>query len=637
MKTKLSILLVLLVTSGIWIYGFSAGDNPYQKTYSQAPENAPKVVFGPALDAPLSALSESFEGTFPPAGWAKFSPLGRTGWEKQTFGTTPIPGFLGGSITTPTGGGSACAFVTYTSSAQNIEWLMTPQITNVQPDDSLKFWLRFWPEQYPDSFLVKVSTTTQTVAAMTTTLWAKRFNGAADSGWMQFKFRMGSTVPAGSNIYLGFLESFNDGASFSLDLVNYTPAAAPPPSPTTWFEQTTPVTGTLSSISAANDNAVWSVGYVSNTAGPPLVVRTTNGGTWTLALGTGIGATVPLFNVWAIDANTALVTGSNATASYIYKTTDGGLTWTTVFTQTGGFIDGIVMKDATNGIMYGDPVPAAGGRWTIFRTTNAGNTWDSTGCYLPQTGSEAGWNNDMCVVGNNVWFGTNNTKCYYSSNFGSNWTAQATGEAGTSGSEVYFNNATTGLYGGAALKLTTNSGTNWNTNAGTGTGNFSGITGDGGNSFWTVRFSAAIGYSSNNGSTWSTAYTTTAGTVNHITRSRTGLLLYGCKSNGQIVKYGVTTGVTPVSNVVDNYALSQNYPNPFNPTTNIKFAIPQSGFVTLKVYNMLGKEVASLVNGNLTAGSYDIDFNALTLSSGIYFYRLESGNFVETKKMMLIK
>ncbi|MBS1493247.1 MAG: T9SS type A sorting domain-containing protein [Bacteroidetes bacterium] len=293
------------------------------------------------------------------------------------------------------------------------------------------------------------------------------------------------------------------------------------------------------------------------------------------------------------------------------------------------------MKDANNGIMYGDPV---GGRWTIFKTTNAGSTWDSTGCYLPQAASEAGWNNDMCIIGNNVWFGTNNSRAYYSSNYGANWTAQTTGEAGASGSDVFFNNATTGLYGGAALKLSTNGGTTWAANAGTGTGNYSGITGDGNSSFWTVRFSAAIGYSSNNGTTWSTAYTTTAGTVNDITRSRTGLLIYGCKSNGQIVKYGVTTGVTPVNNeLVSDYSLKQNYPNPFNPSTNISFAIPQNGFVSLKVYNMLGKEVATLVNGNLNSGTYNYNFNASNLASGMYFYKLEAGNFTETKKMILVK
>jgi hypothetical protein len=637
MKNKFLLFIFLpIVALGFTVYGFVSGDNPIQKTNIPMPSGE-TAAYGPALDHPMQALNESFEGTtFPPAGWVKLSPLGRVGWTRQTVGTTPVPGFNGGFVTGPVGGGTAVAHVTYTSpAAQNSEWLITPQITNVQPGDSLTYWLRFWPTQYPDSFNVKISTTTQTIAGMTTVLSAKLYSGDADSGWKQVRVRIGNTVPAGSNIYIGFQESFFDGSSFSLDLVSYIPAAAPPP-PYAWYEQTTPVAGTLASVSAPTDNAVWAAGYTSSTSGPPLVVRTTNGGTWTNALGTGIGAAVPLFNIWGIDENTALVTGSTSAATFVYKTTNGGANWTQVFTQTGGFMDGIVMKDANNGVMYGDPV---GGRWSLWKTTNGGTNWDSTGMFLAQAGSEAGWNNSMAVVGNNLWFGTNNTKIYYSSNFGTNWVAQpTTGEVGANGTVVWFNSATNGMMGGATLLTTTNAGTNWVANAGTGTGNYVGITGIGSN-WWTVRGTAIVGTSTNNGANWSTAYTTPAGTFVHITTSRTGSgLLYATKSNGQVSKYGVTTGINPIGGqIADNYSLSQNYPNPFNPSTNISFAIPQNGFVSLKVYNMLGKEVATLVNGNLNAGAHNYNFNASNLASGMYFYKLEAGNFTETKKMILVK
>lgn len=89
--------------------------------------------------------------------------------------------------------------------------------------------------------------------------------------------------------------------------------------------------------------------------------------------------------------------------------------------------------------------------------------------------------------------------------------------------------------------------------------------------------------------------------------------------------------------VPKNYSLSQNYPNPFNPTTKITFAIPKSELVVLKVFDVLGREVKTLVNEVRQAGSYTIDFNASTLSSGVYFYRLTAGNYVETKSMTLIK
>jgi len=101
-------------------------------------------------------------------------------------------------------------------------------------------------------------------------------------------------------------------------------------------------------------------------------------------------------------------------------------------------------------------------------------------------------------------------------------------------------------------------------------------------------------------------------------------------------RYNAITSIgnneTPV-----NYNLSQNYPNPFNPSTKINFSIPKNGFVTMKVYNILGKEVANLVNGNYNAGSYSVDFNASKLSCGVYFYTLEVNGFKETKRMLMIK
>ncbi|HQJ45479.1 MAG TPA: T9SS type A sorting domain-containing protein, partial [Ignavibacteriaceae bacterium] len=85
------------------------------------------------------------------------------------------------------------------------------------------------------------------------------------------------------------------------------------------------------------------------------------------------------------------------------------------------------------------------------------------------------------------------------------------------------------------------------------------------------------------------------------------------------------------------YSLEQNYPNPFNPGTTIKYSIPADGFVKLSVYNLLGEEVANLVNGHQKAGRYEVNFNAGSLSSGMYVYRLETQNYVLSKKLMLMK
>ncbi|MBK8982102.1 MAG: T9SS type A sorting domain-containing protein [Ignavibacteria bacterium] len=89
--------------------------------------------------------------------------------------------------------------------------------------------------------------------------------------------------------------------------------------------------------------------------------------------------------------------------------------------------------------------------------------------------------------------------------------------------------------------------------------------------------------------------------------------------------------------IPERYSLSQNYPNPFNPTTKINFSIPKQGIVTLKVYDVLGKEVMTLVNEQKPAGNYSINFNAANLSSGAYFYRIEAGEFRDIKRMIILK
>ncbi len=97
-------------------------------------------------------------------------------------------------------------------------------------------------------------------------------------------------------------------------------------------------------------------------------------------------------------------------------------------------------------------------------------------------------------------------------------------------------------------------------------------------------------------------------------------------------------GITPIGGEIPNqYALHQNFPNPFNPTTNIRFDLPKNEFVTLKVYNAMGQEVATLINENVSAGAKVYDWNAINIPSGVYFYTLTAGDFKETKKMILVK
>lgn len=94
-------------------------------------------------------------------------------------------------------------------------------------------------------------------------------------------------------------------------------------------------------------------------------------------------------------------------------------------------------------------------------------------------------------------------------------------------------------------------------------------------------------------------------------------------------------GENPSNPIV--YKLYDNYPNPFNPSTILRYSIPEASFTTIKIFDALGNEVSSLVNETKTAGTYEVEFNATDLSSGIYYYTLQAGSFTQTKKMILIK
>jgi len=97
------------------------------------------------------------------------------------------------------------------------------------------------------------------------------------------------------------------------------------------------------------------------------------------------------------------------------------------------------------------------------------------------------------------------------------------------------------------------------------------------------------------------------------------------------------TGVLNESFIPDKFILMQNYPNPFNPSTKISYQIPEMSFVKIKVFDILGNEIETLVNEEKFIGSYDFEFNAAGLTSGIYFYQLKAGNYIETKKMLYLK
>lgn len=138
-------------------------------------------------------------------------------------------------------------------------------------------------------------------------------------------------------------------------------------------------------------------------------------------------------------------------------------------------------------------------------------------------------------------------------------------------------------------------------------------------------------------------FLTTNSTGVHEIDDTTGAIIrtVATASNFQFIDIYNTAGVTSTGNennfTPSEFKLYENYPNPFNPTTNIRFAIPKSGFVSLKVYDLTGREISSLVNEFRQAGDYSVNFNASNLTSGVYFYTLKTESFSATKKMMLIK
>ncbi|MGA8265599.1 MAG: T9SS type A sorting domain-containing protein, partial [Ignavibacteriaceae bacterium] len=132
--------------------------------------------------------------------------------------------------------------------------------------------------------------------------------------------------------------------------------------------------------------------------------------------------------------------------------------------------------------------------------------------------------------------------------------------------------------------------------------------------------------------------------INHLDILKTIEDMYGLSYAGSSNNSNDITDCWTTSTAIDNsnsaplsFRLYQNYPNPFNPSTTIKYSLPKEGVVTLKVYNVLGKEVKTLVNEFENAGAYNVSFNASDLPSGIYFYRFISGNFTQVKKLVLLK
>jgi DNA/RNA endonuclease YhcR with UshA esterase domain len=428
---------------------------------------------------------------------------------------------------------------------------------------------------------------------------------------------------------------------------------APPLTPG-WTAQNSGITNQFYSVRAVNQSVIWAAAVGGR------VLRSVNGGnTWTSVGGGAIG-TFDIYNIDAVSASTAFVTTTPSTTTYIFRTTNGGASWDTVFSQAGGFVDAIHMFDATNGIAIGDPVPAT--TWTILKTTNGGASWARIATEPAAVGGEAGTQNDLATFGsNNIWFGASaGGRVYRSTNGGATWTSGTMPGATTATRviSVWFNNAnygiaghytTSGVYNAAR---STDGGATWSAiTVGSATTYDIAVGGSGTVDFWMAR-GTNVFTSTDRGANWTQSYTGT-GTFYDVDFYTAGSNTYGwgVKDNGNIVMYyGTITGVgeTPLPEVPVAFALDQNYPNPFNPTTTLRYGLPRSSHVTLKIYNMLGQEVATLRDELQDVGFHEVVWNGRNnfgsqVASGVYFYRIEakpadgSDAFTSIKKMLMLK
>ncbi len=412
-------------------------------------------------------------------------------------------------------------------------------------------------------------------------------------------------------------------------------------------------------ISVVNANQIWVACAASG--GAARIYKTFNGGqNWILANG-GLPAQ-DLYGLYAYDSLNVWV---GTVQGSVYYTSNGGNNWTLQLSVPGSFCNGIKMFSLNYGVYYGDPTGS--GQPYQFRTTsNGGLNWVLvTGA--PIAGSEWGVINAWdWTDSNHFWIGSVNTipnsttaKIYKTANgYWGTWTGvTVNGTGGTQG--CYFqavafidnNNGLVGSSGGNILK-TTNGGVSYTAvTPPPGLTSFAVMNMHSVKSAGIIRMAIDSGGGSvmyrttNLGTSWIREQLPLQAVINIVAdmeflNENLGYGVLGSTNSpvGGLIKYGPTSGVNPINtNIPDGFVLEQNYPNPFNPGTTIKFSIPKSQFVTLKVFNSLGKEVQTLLSERLAAGTYEVFYDAQDLPSGIYFYKIITESFTDVKKMTLVK
>ncbi|RMH75915.1 MAG: T9SS C-terminal target domain-containing protein [Calditrichaeota bacterium] len=399
------------------------------------------------------------------------------------------------------------------------------------------------------------------------------------------------------------------------------------------------------SVSVVDTAVAWAVGASG------AIYRTTNGGrTWQQR------TPIPtdIFHVHGVNADTAFLSARFVGRSRIYRTINGGQIWQTVYadTSSAAFINAVKMFDKLNGYAVGDPV---NGQWTLLRTSDGGQTWAPADT-LPQEGNEVGWNNSMWWINDQFgWFGTSNGRVYFTTDGGASWNFGAT-TFGNSYS-VSFADSLSGIAAGDGLDYSADGGATWMSAPGQ---LAPPIFGSAAINITPRRWYAVSGSqvykTTDDAASWQVDYSQAN---NYLALDMKPVELegnlwicgYAVGEQGTISRYlelvlptGVAQNNPPAARV---FALEQNYPNPFNPVTHLRFRISESGFAELKVYDLLGREVTTLLGKRISPGSYEVQWDGTDdagrpVSSGVYFYRLvikDGGKvrFRQVRKMILMR
>jgi photosystem II stability/assembly factor-like uncharacterized protein len=400
--------------------------------------------------------------------------------------------------------------------------------------------------------------------------------------------------------------------------------------------------GIRPSISVASNTTAW---IADGETTSPKIFRTTDGGlNWLPVPTTGI--TNEIFCIWAMTDNLAFIGEGvvNGNAK-LMKTTNAGLNWTTILTtgNNSGHFTGIAFTKGI-GNMFGLAIAER-----VYRSSDFGNNWVELNA---GTVGVSNAQNSLMIVDNMFYgFGLNNgaARVRLTTNNSVSWSTQTVNVTGNYTSAIAFHSNK--QFGVAAtssslpvIGRTTDGGLSWtNVNVGSGVSGTSYLT-------WVANTpvvyllgqNGTIKRSTDNGLTWVVTPTPGVTNLTHFDFFHAGNVVYGyaVSSNGNVIKLSDTLVIlTGVNNnqIPSEYSLGQNHPNPFNPVTTITYSVPASVNVKLTVLDAVGRVVDVLVNENKTAGNYEAVWNAANFSSGIYFYKIEAGNFTGTKKLVLIK